>query len=196
MRFVLASGNLHKAEEIRSTLAAEFQLVLQSELGVDSVDETGSTFVENALIKAKHAATVTAMPAIADDSGICVAALDGAPGIYSARYAGTRATDADNVDKLLAAMNGIERRSAFFYCVLVCLDHADDPTPLIAEARWPGTITKVISGSGGFGYDPVFLPEGLDRTAAELEPAEKNDISHRGQALKLLARSLRERYNL
>jgi len=195
MKFVLASGNQHKAEEICATLPAEFELVRQSELGVGSVEETGSTFVENALIKAKHAASMTALPAIADDSGICVTALNGAPGIYSARYAGTDATDGDNVEKLLAAMHGIESRSAFFYCVLVCIDHAEDPTPLIAEARWPGTITTTVSGNGGFGYDPIFLPDGLDRTAAELGPAEKNDISHRGQALKLLARSLRERYN-
>jgi XTP/dITP diphosphohydrolase len=195
MKFVLASGNQHKAEEICATLPGEFELVRQSDLGVDSAEETGSTFIENALIKAKHAASLTALPAIADDSGICVAALNGAPGIYSARYAGIHATDGENIEKLLSAMNGIEERSAFFYCVLVCLDHAADPTPLIAEARWPGTITMASSGKGGFGYDPVFLPDGLDRTAAELEPAEKNDISHRGQALKLLAQSLRERYN-
>ena len=195
MKFVLASGNLHKAEEIRGTLPSDIELVLQSELGVDSAEETGSTFVENALIKAKHAASVTGMPSIADDSGICVAALDGAPGIFSARYAGAGASDQDNVQKLLTSLEGKDHRNAFFYCVLVCLDHANDPTPLIAEARWPGKITMNQSGDGGFGYDPVFLPEGLSKTAAELSPDEKNAISHRGQALSLLSQSLRERYS-
>lgn len=194
MKFVLASGNLHKAEEIRATLPSDIELILQSELGVDSAEETGSTFVENALIKAKHAASVTGMPAIADDSGICVEALSGAPGIFSARYAGVGASDQDNVKKLLASLEGQDKRNAFFYCVLVCLNHADDPTPLIAEARWSGTITMTQTGEGGFGYDPVFIPQGSNKTAAELSADEKNAISHRGQALSLLSQSLRERY--
>ncbi len=194
MKFVLASGNLHKAEEIRATLPSDIELILQSELGVDSAEETGSTFVENALIKAKHAASVTGMPAIADDSGICVEALGGAPGIFSARYAGVGASDQDNVKKLLASLEGQDKRNAFFYCVLVCLDHSDDPTPLIAEARWSGTITMTQTGEGGFGYDPVFIPQGSNKTAAELSTDEKNAISHRGQALSLLSQSLRERY--
>ncbi|MBO6557488.1 MAG: RdgB/HAM1 family non-canonical purine NTP pyrophosphatase [Pseudomonadales bacterium] len=195
MKFVMASGNLHKAEEIRATLPSDIELILQSELGVDSAEETGGTFVENALIKAKHAASVTGMPAIADDSGLCVEALGGAPGIFSARYAGTGVSDQDNVQKLLTSLEGEDRRDAFFYCVLVCLDHANDPTPLIAEARWPGTITRDQTGDGGFGYDPVFLPEGLSKTAAELSADEKNAVSHRGQALRLLSKSLRERYS-
>ena len=193
MRFVLASSNPHKAREIRARLPDDFELITQSELGIDSAEETGSTFIENALLKAKHAAAA-GLPAIADDSGICVAALQGAPGIHSARYAGPGATDADNVARLLSALKDEQARSAFFYCVLVCLADADDPTPLIAEARWPGVITGRPAGSGGFGYDPVFRPDGLQLTAAELAPEEKNAISHRGQALTILARSLRERY--
>ena len=196
MKFVLASSNPHKAEEIRAILPDQFELVVQSELGIDAAGETGSTFVENALIKAKHAAAIAGLPAIADDSGICVFALKGAPGIHSARYAGPGAMDADNVARLLDALKDERARSAYFYCVLVCLAHADDPTPLIAEARWPGTITTAPAGSGGFGYDPVFCPDGLQLTAAELAPEEKNAVSHRGQALTILARSLRERYAL
>ncbi len=194
MKFVLASGNLHKAEEIGAMLPTGIELVLQSALGVDSAEETGSTFIENALIKAKHAASITGLPAIADDSGICVSVLDGSPGIFSARYAGSGASDTDNVDKLLQAMEGCSDRSAFFYCVLVCLDHTKDPTPLIAEARWSGRITSKPSGDSGFGYDPVFIPDNANRTAAELTADEKNAASHRGQALQVLAKSLRDRY--
>lgn len=196
MKLVLASGNLHKAEEIRDCLPETFDIRLQSEFDVTPADETGSTFVENALIKAKHAAEITGLPVISDDSGICVEALGGAPGIFSARYAGTDASDQDNVEKLLAALGDTENRAAYFYCVLVYMADAGDPTPLIAEARWSGSITNVPSGTSGFGYDPVFRPDKSDQTAAEIGAAEKNRISHRGQALKLLAQKLSERYSL
>lgn len=195
MRVVLASGNLHKAEEIEGSLPSSFELLLQSEFAVESVEETGTTFVENALIKAKHAAQITGLPVIADDSGICVEALGGEPGIFSARYAGSNASDQENVKKLLAAMRSTEDRRAYFYCVLVYMENAGDPTPLIAEARWSGRITDTPAGDGGFGYDPVFLPNDAERTAAELSATEKNRMSHRGKALVHLAKKLSERYS-
>ena len=194
MRFVLASSNIHKADEISAMLPDRFQLVLQSSLKVPPADETGSTFIENALIKARHAAQLTGLPAIADDSGLCVDALDGAPGIHSARYAGPSAADADNVTKLLSAMSGEDSRRAKFYCVLVSLEHTNDPTPLLAEAIWEGEIAKAPRGRDGFGYDPVFYLPTLGRTAAELSMSDKNSISHRGQALNRLVSKLLERY--
>ncbi len=194
MQFVLASSNRHKAEEIQQLLP-DIELLLQSEAGVESPPETGSTFVENALIKAKHASQVTGLPALADDSGLCVHALKGEPGIYSARYAGEKATDQDNVQKLLHALGDEPDRRAYFYCALIVLSHPRDPCPLIAEARWNGEIALAPFGEGGFGYDPVFVVPGFNKTAAELPPEEKNAISHRGQALQLLIRKLSEQYS-
>ncbi|HEY4091130.1 MAG TPA: RdgB/HAM1 family non-canonical purine NTP pyrophosphatase [Luteibacter sp.] len=189
MRIVLASGNAGKVVELEQLLAGSgVQLVPQTSLGVSDADETGLTFVENALIKARHAARATGLPALADDSGICVDALDGAPGLYAARYAGTHGDSAANNAKLLRELDGVpmEKRTAYFIAVLVLLRHADDPAPLIAEGRWHGRILQAPRGEGGFGYDPLFLPDGSDLGAAEIEPALKNRLSHRGQALDVL----------
>ena len=171
------------------------ELQLQSELGVDEVAETGSTFVENALIKARHASQVTGLPAIADDSGLCVNALGGRPGIYSARYAGVGASDTDNVARLLDELGDTPDRQACFYCLLVCLRDPLDPSPLIATGEWHGEIATSVSGGGGFGYDPVFFLPALGATAAQLSPDEKNARSHRGMALRQLADQIRERYS-
>lgn len=189
MRIVLASGNAGKVLELEQLLAGSgVQLVPQTSLGVSDADETGLTFIENALIKARHAARATGLPALADDSGICVDALDGAPGLYAARYAGTHGDSAANNAKLLRELDGVpmEKRTAYFIAVLVLLRHADDPAPLIAEGRWHGRILQAPRGEGGFGYDPLFLPDGSDLGAAEIEPALKNRLSHRGQALDVL----------
>ncbi|HET6431194.1 RdgB/HAM1 family non-canonical purine NTP pyrophosphatase [Dyella sp.] len=188
-RIVLASGNRGKLAEFNHLLAdSGLDVVAQGELGVEDVEETGLTFVENALLKARHAARVTGLAALADDSGLCVDALGGAPGLYSARYAGTHGDNAANNAKLLRELDGrpdAERR-AFFICVLVLLRHADDPAPLIAEGRWHGRVLDAPRGDGGFGYDPLFLPDGHTLGAAELDKALKNRISHRGQALAQL----------
>jgi len=189
MRIVLASGNAGKVIELEQLLEGTgVQLVAQTSLGVTDADETGLTFVENALIKARHAARATGLPALADDSGICVDALDGAPGLYAARYAGTHGDSAANNAKLLRELDGVppEKRGAYFIAVLVLLRHADDPAPLIAEGRWYGRILEAPRGEGGFGYDPLFLPDGHDVSAAELDFALKNRLSHRGQALERL----------
>ncbi|ARU96025.1 RdgB/HAM1 family non-canonical purine NTP pyrophosphatase [Tatumella citrea] len=193
-KVVLATGNPGKVRELAEPLAEfGFDIVAQTELGVDSVEETGLTFIENALIKARHAARVTGLPAIADDSGLAVDVLGGAPGIYSARYAGVEATDQQNLDKLLAAMQEVpdDKRQAAFHCVLVYLRHADDPTPLVFHGQWPGVIARESHGTGGFGYDPIFYLPALNTTAAGMTKAEKLAISHRGQALKLLLDALR-----
>lgn len=189
MKWVLATGNQGKVKELADMLAPlKVQIAPQSEFAVPSVPETGTTFVENAIIKARHAALVTGLPAIADDSGLEVDALKGAPGIYSSRFAGEDASDSDNVQKLLTELSDNPIRSARFRCVLVFMRHADDPTPLICQGTWQGQITQEAFGEGGFGYDPVFQPEGLEHTAAQMTKAEKNAVSHRGQALiKLLA---------
>jgi len=195
MRLVLASGNAGKVIELEQLLAdSDMHLVAQTQLGVSDADETGLTFVENALIKARHAARATGMPALADDSGICVDALGGAPGLYAARYAGTHGDSAANNAKLLRELDGIpsERRQAYFIAVLVVLRHADDPAPLIAEGRWHGRILDAPRGNGDFGYDPLFLPDGYDVSAAELDPALKNRLSHRGQALAILQQRFAE----
>jgi XTP/dITP diphosphohydrolase len=194
---VLASGNRGKLAEFESLLAdSGFEVVTQGSLGVLDIEETGTTFVENALLKARHAARITRLPALADDSGLCVEHLDGAPGLYSARYAGTHGDAAANRAKLLHALEGVpaERRGAFFICVLVLLRHADDPAPLIAEGRWHGRVLEAERGDGGFGYDPLFLPDGQALSAAELDPALKNRLSHRGQALARLHDQLRARH--
>jgi len=191
---VLATGNAGKVSEL-AELLRDFGLTItaQTELGVGSVEETGLTFIENALIKARHAARVTGLPAIADDSGLAVDALQGAPGIYSARYAGETASDTDNLNKLLTAMQDVPdtQRQAAFHCVLVYLTHADDPTPIVCYGRWPGMIAREPSGQGGFGYDPIFyLPE-QRKSAAEMSKVEKSALSHRGQALQQLMEALR-----
>jgi XTP/dITP diphosphohydrolase len=197
-RWVLASNNRGKAYELaalcrESGLALE--LVAQAELGVPSVPETASTFVENALTKARHASRATSLPAIADDSGLVVAALDGAPGVRSARYAGPTADDQANIAKLLAALTDVpaHARVARFHCVLVALRDPDDPVPSIATGEWRGEITTVPRGTNGFGYDPVFFDPRLGKTAAELSTPDKNRVSHRGAAIRQLVESLKKR---
>ena len=186
-KIVLASGNQGKVREFTS-LFAEYgvDVIAQKELGVEDVPETGTTFVENAIIKARHAAKVTGLPAIADDSGLVVDALGGAPGIYSARFAGEDATDSDNIDKLLSELAGSDNRKAHFFCTLVFMRHAGDPVPLVSQGKWQGEILKSREGDGGFGYDPVFNVPSHNCTAAQLDKAEKNRISHRGNALAIL----------
>jgi len=188
-RIVVATGNRGKLTEIRDVLAGTgIELVAQSELGISDADETGATFVENALIKARHASRASGLPALGDDSGICVDALGGAPGLISARYAGPHGDSAANIAKLLGALEGIEdaQRSAHFHCTIVLLRSADDPAPLIAEGRWHGRILHAPRGTQGFGYDPIFFDPVLGKGAAELDPDVKNRISHRGQALARL----------
>ncbi|KAF1726395.1 RdgB/HAM1 family non-canonical purine NTP pyrophosphatase [Pseudoxanthomonas japonensis] len=193
MKLALASSNPGKLEELRGLLAdTGIELVAQSDLGVADADETGTTFVENALIKARHASLQTGLPALADDSGICVDALNGAPGLYSARYAGEHGNADRNIDKLLDALKDVagEQRGAHFYCVLVLLRHAHDPQPLIVEGEWRGRILHERRGTGGHGYDPVFFDTQRGQTAAEMPLAEKNRISHRGKALAGLKQRL------
>lgn len=192
-KIVLATANPGKLRELQAVLAGlDFEIVPQSAFGVPEAEETGLTFIENALLKARNAAFYTGLPALADDSGLAVDALGGVPGIYSARYAGAGAGDRANIGKLLAELEGVpaERRTARFVCVLALLHHPADPTPLICQGSWEGTILTEPRGEGGFGYDPIFFAPGEQRTAAELEPAVKNQISHRGQALVLLRRYL------
>jgi len=190
---ILASGNRGKQREFADLLAGSpWQLHLQSEFGVTEAAETGLTFLENALIKARHAAHLTGLPTVADDSGIVCDALAGAPGIYSARYSGEGATEAKNLAHLLHAMADVPDalRTCRYVCVLVYLRHAADPCPLIAEGAWEGVVARAPRGDGGFGYDPVFwVPEDAC-TAAELAPARKHALSHRGQALRSLAARL------
>lgn len=191
-QLVLATGNQGKVKELAAMLEAlNIDVLPQNQFNVPEVAETGTTFVENAIIKARHAAKITGLPAVADDSGIEVDALNGAPGVYSARFAGPNASDSDNIHKLLADMEGKTERSARFWCVLVYMRHADDPTPIICQASWEGKITEQPAGSGGFGYDPVFFVPTLNCSAAALSKEEKNAISHRGQALKMLAQQLK-----
>lgn len=193
-KVVLATGNPGKVREL-ADLLVDFGLdvVAQTELGVDSAEETGLTFIENAILKARHAAQITGLPAIADDSGLAVDALGGAPGIYSARYAGVDASDQQNLDKLLLALQDVPagQRNAQFHCVLVYMRHAEDPTPLVFHGSWAGEITFESAGAGGFGYDPIFYVPELDRTAAELTRDEKSAVSHRGKALKLMLEAMR-----
>ncbi|MCW0411204.1 RdgB/HAM1 family non-canonical purine NTP pyrophosphatase [Xanthomonas sacchari] len=195
MKLVLASSNAGKLEELHALLDdVGVELIAQSTLGVGDADETGLTFVENALLKARHAARVTGLPALADDSGICVDALHGAPGLYSARYAGEHGNAQANIDKLLDALRDVPdaQRGAHFYCVLVLLRHAEDPQPLLVEGRWRGRIAHARAGTGGHGYDPVFLDPDHGQTAAEMPLALKNRISHRALALQQLKQRLAE----
>ena len=196
-RWVLATSNRGKAAELSALLASagvSLQVTAQAEFGVCSPPETGATFVENALLKARHAAFSTGLPAIADDSGLVVPALGGAPGVHSARYAGEAAGDRANIAKLLAALaTPALERSAKFYCALAALRSADDPAPLIAMGAWAGTIAPEPRGIGGFGYDPVFYLAELQCTAAELALEQKNRMSHRGKALRQLVDLLENR---
>ena len=201
-KIVIASNNLGKLNEIGAILAPlDIEIVAQSTLGVSEADEPHFTFVENALAKARHASRCTGLPALADDSGLCVDALKGAPGVHSARFAGAliagsagrrrEAQDECNNLKLLDLLANELNRKAHYYCVIVLTRHADDPQPLICEAEWHGEIVKTPRGSGGFGYDPLFLIPELRKTGAELAPEQKNRISHRGQAIAMLAAKLR-----
>lgn len=193
-KLVIASNNKGKIAELTDLLAPlGLQPVAQGELGVSEAEEPAVTFVENAIIKARHAARVTGLPALADDSGLAVDALEGRPGVRSARFAGEEATDNDNVEALLAALKDTPEaeRSAQFHCVLVYLRHADDPTPIICHGRWPGRILAEPRGQGGFGYDPVFLVPEHGCSAAELTREQKGRISHRGRALASLLDQLR-----
>jgi XTP/dITP diphosphohydrolase len=195
MKLVLASSNAGKLAELRDLLGgAGIDLHAQSEFGVEDAEETGLTFVENAILKARHAAAATGLPALADDSGLCVDALDGAPGLYSARYAGGHGDHRANIAKLLDALRDVpgDRRTARFVSVLAVLRHARDPQPLIAEGVWEGRILHAPRGSGGFGYDPVFFDVERGIGAAELDAAIKNRVSHRGIALALLRDRLHE----
>ncbi|HEY6821923.1 MAG TPA: RdgB/HAM1 family non-canonical purine NTP pyrophosphatase [Burkholderiales bacterium] len=194
MRLVLASGNPGKLREIGALLAPlSFEVVAQSALGVAEAEEPHSTFVENALAKARNACRASGLAALADDSGLCVDALGGAPGVHSAYYAGRSGTreerDARNNEKLLRDLK--DRRAAHYVCVLVLLRHAEDPAPLVAEGAWHGEIARAPRGSNGFGYDPLFFLPELGKTAAELDPESKNRISHRGKALGRLLELLR-----
>ncbi|CAM3868343.1 dITP/XTP pyrophosphatase [Vibrio aerogenes CECT 7868] len=192
---VLATGNQGKVREMADLLADfGFDVKAQSEFQVPDVAETGTTFIENAIIKARHAAQITGLPAIADDSGLEVDALNGAPGIYSARYAGEDATDQQNLEKLLGAMRDVaeEHRTARFHCVLVLMRHASDPTPLICHGQWEGTILHEAYGTNGFGYDPIFFVPEEQCASAELEPARKKQLSHRGKALHQLFEQLNQ----
>ncbi len=188
---VLASNNRGKLAEFSQLLAPlGFELRTQGELGIVEAEEPHATFVENALAKARHAARASGLPALADDSGICVPALGGAPGVLSARFAGEPKSDAANNRKLVDSLASQADKSAYYYCVLVYLRHADDPQPVIAEGRWNGQIIAEPRGNGGFGYDPHFLLPELGKTAAELSAEDKNRQSHRGQALQALIRKL------
>lgn len=188
-RIVVASGNRGKLAEFERLLGdAGIACVPQGDLGVEDIEETGLTFVENALLKARHAARVTGLPALADDSGLCIDALGGAPGLYSARYAGTHGDAAANIARALGELEGVPDagRTAHFHCTLALLRHPGDPRPLLAQGEWHGRILDAPRGAGGFGYDPVFLDPATGLTAAELDPATKARTSHRGIALAKL----------
>lgn len=196
-RLVLASNNPGKLMEIRALLAPlAIEVIAQSDLDIGEAEEPHQTFLENALAKARHASAAAGLPALADDSGICVDALGGAPGVHSAYYAGREGDreerDARNNAKLLDALDGVADRRAHYCCVLVLVRHAGDPRPLVAEGVWRGEVARMPRGGGGFGYDPLFLVPGRGCTSAELDAAEKNRISHRGRALEALAARLRD----
>lgn len=198
---VIASGNQGKIAEIRAALhngagagaGMELRLPTQGELGIGGADEPHATFLENALAKARHVSAASGMPALSDDSGLVVAALDNAPGVHSARYAGADATDEKNNAKLLAAMQGVDARQAFYYAAMVLVLHAQDPAPVFAEGYWHGEIAHELRGSNGFGYDPLFYDPRLGKTGGEMQRAEKERVSHRGQSLRRLLRLLRLR---
>ena len=193
-QLVLASENEGKIREIRRILAPlGIEVLPQANFKVPNADEPHATFVENALAKARHASVLTGLPALADDSGICVDALDGGPGVHSARFAGEPRSDERNNDRLLEVLSHAENRKAHYYCVIVLLRHATDPEPLIVEGDWHGEVLHERRGTGGFGYDPLFFDPTLGKTGAELPLDQKNRVSHRGKALALLVEKLRGR---
>lgn len=190
-RLVLASGNAGKLREFRRLLGPlGIEVIAQAELGIPEVDEPHHTFVENALTKARHASQLAGLPALADDSGICVDALDGAPGVQSARYAGEPPSDARNNARLIGTLAGIADRHAHYYCMLALMRRGDDPEPILADGRWDGTIIDRPRGTGGFGYDPHFLDVETGLTGAELPLEKKNELSHRGKAIRALVARL------
>jgi len=189
-KIILATSNLGKVRELNSMLEGQYNVVSQIDMKVEEVPETGASFIENALIKARNASSQSQLPALADDSGLVVDALNGEPGIYSARYAGENATDEDNIVKLLSRMDNEDDRGASFWCAMVFVRHASDPEPIIVEKSWEGQILRELKGKNGFGYDPIFyLPE-LNCTSAQLSAEEKNRKSHRGQALQEILKRL------
>ena len=191
-RLILASNNKGKLKEFNELLSTVgFEVHAQGEYDVPEADEPFHTFVENALQKARHASRLTGLPALADDSGVCVTALGGAPGVYSARFAGEPKSDARNNEKMIAELAKHQDRSAYYYCVLVFVRHPDDPQPIIADGRWNGVMVDTPRGAGGFGYDPYFYIPSLGKCAAELTADEKNALSHRGQALRALVEKLK-----
>ena len=192
-RIVLASGNAGKLREFSRLFAEQhISMVSQAEFNVPECPEPYETFIENALAKARHASRLTGLPALADDSGLCVDALGGAPGVLSARFAGEPKSDARNNAALLAALDGKTPRSGHYYCVLVLVRHADDPQPIIADGVWRGQVLSAAQGDGGFGYDPLFQAQGESVSVAEMDAAAKNAVSHRGQAMRALAAKLAE----
>lgn len=196
-KILMASGNAGKIREIARLLQGlGIEVIAQSEFGVEDALETGTTFLENSLIKARHAVAATGLPAIADDSGLAVDALDGAPGVYSARYSGTNATDEQNIDKLLNALRGVAEssRGAAFHCAATFVQPGNE-VPLVAQGEWRGSILEARQGSGGFGYDPIFRDPESGNSAAELTDAEKNERSHRGQALRELAAQIEQLFS-
>jgi XTP/dITP diphosphohydrolase len=193
-KLVLASNNAGKVREFQELLAPfHFQVIPQGELGIPAAEEPHHTFIENALAKARHASAMSDLPALADDSGVCAHGLDGAPGVHSARYAGVDGNNAANNQKLIAALQGKTDRGAHYVCALVMVNSANDPEPLIVQSRWYGQIIDEAKGDYGFGYDPYFFLPELGKTVAELAPSEKNQISHRGQALRELISQLQIR---
>ena len=189
-KIILATGNQGKVRELNAMLKSHYIIVSQKDLQVEEVPETGSSFIENALIKARNASSQTNLPALADDSGLEVEALDGDPGIYSARYAGEEATDEDNISKLISNMEQHQNRSARFCCAMVFVENAEDTKPIIIEKYWNGEILREAIGNNGFGYDSIFYLPDLQCSSAQLEPEKKNLLSHRGQALNELLRHL------
>ncbi len=190
-KLVIASNNPGKLRELQLALASlSIEILTQAQLGIDEAEEPHCTFIENALAKARHVSRISGLPALADDSGLCVDALGGAPGVQSARYAGEPKSDSRNNEKLLQAMAGVIDRRAHYYCVLVLVRHADDPQPLIAEGEWHGEIAQQMLGEGGFGYDPLFWLPQLNKMSAELSRDEKAQLSHRAQALHILLQRL------
>ena len=194
MEFVFASSNAGKIREIEDLLGDRFQIKSQQNWGIAPPEEIASTFLENALIKARNASFLTGLPAIADDSGLCVEALNGLPGVNSANYAGPGETDARNISKLLEKMKEKEDRRAFFICALIAIRTPSDPAPIAVEGRWHGEIAREPKGNQGFGYDPIFFLRELGCTAAELQRQKKNNLSHRANALKDLIREIDEKY--
>lgn len=193
MKIVLASNNAGKIKEIKALLAdLPVELISQAELDISEVEETGTTFIENSLIKARHASKAAGLPAVADDSGLAIDALDGAPGIYSSRYAGEDANDLDRINKVLAELKTIpdNKRTAEFHCAITLVKNAEDPSPLVCEGIWPGTILYAPQGNRGFGYDPIFYIPEYQCSAAELDPDLKNQISHRGRAMAAFRKEL------